>query len=326
MPTSNASITGYVVYVDGKNVYQNYSTSLDTWVVLSSGNHNVQVSAWDSTNAKFTAPAQPSNYAINVTGFAPPTPPANATQISNIDQPSTGYWTVDNSGGAGGHCSDGSIGSFASSSDPNTDEPPASGVGQLFVLNSQCQYDDSLFYWKDPTAPTNSDTNLLWDFWFYLPTSTKASDIQALEFDFFEGLPMSDGVHEFMFGTQCNYASHQWQLWLGSNGSLAWTNAASPCQFSTGTWHHATYFFQRVTSTGYPVIPSGLSSTTDTNSYLRFATVTIDGVTTYFGDTANSTIPQPAWSPVFGVQHQLDSAVSGITIEEYVTQESVTMW
>lgn len=78
--------------------------------------------------------------------------------------------------------------------------------------------------------------------------------------------------------------------------------------------------------TGYPVIPSSLSSSTDTNSYLRFGTVTIDGVTTYFGDTVASTIPQPAWSPVLGVQHQLDSAASGITINEYVTQESVTSW
>ena len=325
-PNSNASVTGYVIYVDNQNVYQNFSTSLDTWVVVSAGNHNVYIDAWDSTGAKFTAPATQSNYAINVTGFTPVTPPANAVQISSIDQPATGYWTVDNSGGAGGQCSNGgSIGSFASSSDPNTSDPPASGVGQHFVLNSQCQYDDTLFYWKDPTPPTNADTNFLWDFWFYIPTTTQTNTIQALEFDLFEALPMSNGVQEFMFGSQCNYASNQWQLWLSNNGNLTWTNAASPCQFSTGTWHHATYFMQRVTPTGYPIIPATLDSSTDTNTYLRFGTVTIDGVTTYFGDVANSTA-QSSWSPVLGVQHQLDSSASGITIDEYITQESVTMW
>jgi hypothetical protein len=324
-PNGNASVTGYVIYVDSQNVYQNFTTTLDTWVVLSAGNHNVHISAWDSTATKFTAPPQQSDYAINVTGFAPVTPPASAVQISNIDQPSTGSWTVDNNNNVGGTCNDGSIGVFASSSDPDTAEPPASGVGQHFVLNSKCQYDDSLFYWKDPTPPTNAYTNLVWDFWFYLPTSTKTSSIQALEFDLFEALPMSSGVQEFMFGSQCNYATNEWQLWLSNNGNLAWTNAASPCQFSTGTWHHATYFLQRVTPTGYLVIPASLTSTTDTNTYTRFGTVTIDGVTTYFGDVANSTA-QSSWSPVLGVQHQLDSAVSGITIDEYVTQESVTMW
>ena len=323
---SSSTITGYVIYVDNQNVYQNYATSLDAWVVLSSGNHNVHVSAWDATNTKYTAPDTQSDYVLSVTGFAAPTAPANATQIVNIDQPSSGYWTVDNSGGAGGQCSSGgSIGSFSSSSDPDTGNPPASGVGQHFLLNSQCQYNNTLFYWKDPAAPSQADTNFLWDFWFYIPTSTQSINIQALEFDFFEALPMSDGVHEFMFGSQCNYASNQWQLWLDSGGKLSWVNAASPCEFSTGSWHHATYFLQRVTPTGYPIIPASPDSSTDTNSYLRFGTVTIDGNTTYFGDVAYST-SQSSWSPALGVQHQLDSRVSGITIEQYVTQESVTVW
>jgi hypothetical protein len=36
------------------------------------------------------------------------------------------------------------------------------------------------------------------------------------------------------------------------NGVLAWVNTGlSPCQFSTGAWHHMTYFLQRVTASGY---------------------------------------------------------------------------
>jgi hypothetical protein len=51
-----------------------------------------------------------------------------------------------------------------------------------------------------------------------------------------------------------------------------------------------------------------------------------DGVTTYLGQLSYSTIPSPAWSPVIGLQHQLDSAASGVTIEEYLDKESAPSW
>jgi hypothetical protein len=151
--------------------------------------------------------------------------------------------------------------------------------------------------------------------------------LQALEFDLFQAVSMSNGVREFMFGSQCNYAINQWQLWLPSNGRLTWVNAGvSPFQFSTGTWHHATYFVQRVTASGYQEIPLAFSPSTDANSGVRFGMLSIDGVTSYLGQVAYSTIPIPAWSPVLGIQHQLDSAVSGVTIEEFVDEESVASW
>ncbi len=134
-------------------------------------------------------------------------------------------------------------------------------------------------------------------------------------------------MHEFMFGSQCNYATNQWQLWLPKNGAVTWVNAGLfPCRFSTGTWHHATYFLQRVTSSGYQEIPLRFGSATDTNTSLRFGTLSIDGVTAYLGQISYSTIPTPAWSPVIGVQHQLDSAASEVMIEEYLDRESATTW
>src|SRR5262249_33972732 len=147
------------------------------------------------------------------------------------------------------------------------------------------------------------------------------------EFDLFQAVQMSDGVHEFMFGTQCNYVSNQWQLWLPQGSSLAWVDTGiSPCRFSAGTWHHATYFLQRVTASGYQEIPRTFSPTTDPNTSLRFATLTIDGETVYLGGVSWSTIPNPAWSPVLGVQHQLDSSAAGVTIEEYVDGETLISW
>ncbi len=359
-------ITGYVVYVDNQNVYRNFSPSLDAWIALPPGNHTLFVKAWDAASNLATP-----TYQINITGSAPPRPPAYAGQILNISQDA---WTVDNNPGVGGNCNDGSIGTFASSSDPNTNNLPAFAAyyagsdpvrggwtplseesasairaggayrvvsrrhyggfapparGQHFIVSSHCAYDDSLFYWKTDTDPSAiaGATNFLWDFSFYIPTTTKSSTVQAMEFDLFQAVQLSDGVHEFMFGSQCNHATNQWQLWLPQNNYLTWVDAGiSPCRFSTGTWHHATYFLQRVTPTGYQEIPASFSPSTDNNTSLRFGTLTIDGETAYLGGVAWSTIPNPPWSPVLGVQHQLDSAVSGAIIEEYVIGESLTYW
>jgi hypothetical protein len=321
---SDLTVTGYVVYVDGNNVYRNFSPSLDAWVVVPPGGpHSLYITAWDSSgNRSSTA-----TYSFEVTGVVTPTPPTIATRMANIEKPELFSWTADNGNGVGGECNNGSLGTFAQDSDPNTRNAPALDGGQHFVLKSQCTYDDGLFYWKNAKHPQAGSTNFLWDFWFYIPTTSQASTVQALEFDFFQAVSLSDGVHEFMFGSQCNYATNQWQLWLPDNNELKWVNAGlSSCQFPTGTWHHATYFLQRVTAGGYQEIPRSFDPATDTNTSLRFGTLSIDGVSSYLGQLSYSTIPTPAWSPVIGVQHQLDSAASGVTIEEYLSKESVTTW
>ncbi|MGH9497942.1 MAG: hypothetical protein ACRD3L_02260 [Terriglobales bacterium] len=321
---SDMDITGYVVYVDGQVAYQNFLRMLDAWVVVAPGNHSIYVKAWDSGGSLFST----ATYGVGITGLAPPSPPVDVARMTRIAEGPG--WVVDNNPGVGGQCNDGSIGSFQSSSDPNTSNSPNSPrSGQLFTLTSRCQYDDSLFYMKDSRSPYPyaRDTNFLWDFWFYIPATTQPGSIQALEFDLFQAVQLSDGVHEFMFGSQCNYASNQWQLWLPKNGGLTWVNAGlSPCQFSSGTWHHATYFLQRVTADGYQKIPASFGPSSDTNNSLRFGTLTIDGNTMYLGDLANSTIPNPKWSQVLGVQHQLDSAQTGVTIQEYVDKESLLVW
>lgn len=312
------SITGYVVYVDGQNVFRNFATTVDAWVMLPPGPHTFYLKAWDAHSSYTTR-----TYPINVTGFAPPNPPVYAQRIAGIDGES---WVVDNNPDVGGKCQTGSLGTFDNNSDPNTDNVP--GPGLHFVVNGTCQYDDSLFYWKynDPQS-LESATNYLWEFWFYIPNSTQSNTVQAMEFDMFQTVPLSDGMHEFMFGSQCNYAKNAWDFWVPGGSHLTWvTSAVSPCRFSTGAWHHAVYFLQRVTPSGYQQIPLSFSPSTDTNSYLRFGTLTIDGQTTYLGGLAWSTVPKPAWGAVVGVQHQLDTSVAGVLIEQYSNRESLTTW
>jgi hypothetical protein len=314
------TVTGYVVYVDNVNVFRNFAPSVDTWIALAPGVHTLYVKAWDSRSSMATR-----TYRINVVGFAPPTPPAQASRFLNID---VGTWAVDNNPDVGGNCNHGSIASFPSGADPNTANLPSGNTGQHFVLASGCQYDDSLFIRKySSPSGVAGYTNFLWDFWFYVPTGTQSSSVQALEFDMFQALPLSDGVHEFMFGSQCNYATNRWQIWLPHGTGLTWVDAGtSPCRTSAGAWHHATYFLQRVMPTGYQEIPLNFNPGTDRNSSLRFGTLTVDGHTIYLGGVAWSTIPNPPWSPVIGVQHQLDSSVNGAILEEYVVGESLTTW
>lgn len=319
---TTSKITGYVVYVDGQNVYQNYVPFLDAWVILKPGSHSLYVKAWDSSGGAL--PTQ--TYQIDVGGAAPPMPPATATRIVELD--SSSNWVVDNNPNVGGTCNDGSIGTWQNASDPNTSNAPDyNSTGKHFVVHSKCQYDDSLFFNEGWESVYAGATNYLWDYWFYMPVTTKNSYVQALEFDMFHAVKMNDGVHEFMFGTECVYGTNQWQNWLPENGGLHWVNVGlSPCQFSTGTWHHVTYFFQRVTSSGYQVIPATFGSTTDNNKSMRFGTITVDGQTMYLGGLGYSTIPNPAWGTTLGVQHQLDSAVSGVTIEQYADNETLTIW
>ena len=322
---SDMKITGYVVYVDGQNVFQNFTGSLDAWIVVPPGNHSLYVKAWDSGNSIGSTPT----YSVNTSGYAPPVPPASAMRLQKLSQDAS-LWTVDNAPGVGGQCNDGYMGTFDNASDPNTgNSPDAPHQGLHLMLTSKCQYDDSLFYRKNTIKPYPfaKFTNFLWDFWFYIPTTTLASTIQALEFDFFQAVELSDGVHEFMFGSQCNYVTNQWQFWLPGNGKLTWTNSGiTPCQFSSGAWHHATYFLQRVTASGYQKIPTSFAPSSDPNNSLRFGTLTIDGNTAYLGMVSNSTIPQPQWSQTLGIQHQLDSSKEGVTLEEYVDKETVTLW
>jgi len=321
---SDVNITGYVVYVDGQNVFRNFVGSVDAWVVLAPGNHSVYIKAWDSSGAV----ASTVTYAINIVGAAPPTPPSTATRKVLLDQDSS-IWVVDNNPNVGGQCNDGFMGNFPNSSDPNTENSPDTPHSGLhLMLTSKCQYDDSLFFRKDDTSPYPyaADTNYLWDFWFYIPTTVQTSYIQALENDMFSAVQLGDGVHWFMFGSQCVYWTNQLQLWLPQDNGLAWVNAGvSPCQFTQGSWHHATFFLQRVTSAGYQEIPAKFSPSSDTNSYLRFGTFTIDGTTWYLGGLSFSTMPKN-WAPTLGVQHQLDSAKSGVTLEEFVDKESLTVW
>ncbi len=342
---STSGITGYAVYVDNNLVYLSTLTTLDAWVVISSGTHNVHITAWDCGTCYLTIPSQGGNYSINVTGFAPPTPPPAAVEI-NVDK--TYSWAKQS--GAGAPCDSGMIATpWTSSSDPNTANAPDPTGGQHFdQSNASCtgDEDNTLFAWKDDPDASNAHTNFLWDFWFYVPTTTTAKYVQAFESDLFMAVKLEDGdVHEFMFGSQCLYggtaddyywefafpASNNWTPETGDSCQPTRPDSSTLQPFAPGEWHHATYYYQRVTPNGsspaYQNIVSSPSSSNDTNTEGMFGSLTIDGYTYYLGYVVQSSIPSPPWTPVLGVQHQLDMPPEASeTIDEYVDAETLYTW
>jgi hypothetical protein len=189
---------------------------------------------------------------------------------------------------------------------------------------------------------TNARTNFLWDYWFYVPNSTSPANVQALESDMFIALPIGSAVYEFMFGTQCNYngtsPADYWEFawpqdndWSQTNFSCQPPFGSTKSAFGLGQWHHATLFVQRVTTNNgsvppYQEIVNNPSSSNDPNTQGMYGTLTIDGYTTYLGYVTNAETPN--WSPVLGVQHQLDmpSSAGSNQIDEYVDHETLWTW
>jgi hypothetical protein len=170
------------------------------------------------------------SYLIEITGVVIPAPPILASRVANIDKPESFSWTVDNGAGIGGQCDNGSIETFDHANDPNTaTSPDFGGNGQRFIVKNQ-----QLVLLEKPQVSNSPAIPIF--------CGTQASSVQAFEFDLFQAVPLNNGVHEFIFGSQWNYATDQWQLWLPNTGVLTWVNAGvTHCQFSTGTWHHAIY-------------------------------------------------------------------------------------
>ena len=78
---SDLKITGYVVYIDGNNVYRSFTPSLDAWVVLPlGGTHSLFITVWDASGNHLST----ATYSIAITGGAPPIPPIIANRMATI--------------------------------------------------------------------------------------------------------------------------------------------------------------------------------------------------------------------------------------------------
>ncbi len=195
------------------------------------------------------------------------------------------------------------------SSSPFQTRPSMDGASRDFYINGAA-YTNGLWWYK--VGANDSVSNFNFDFWVYFNNGTQYA--QALEFDTFQFI----SGQEYMFGTQCDYASGTWDVW--NQGAHAWVHTSVACiRFKFNVWYHITWAFHR-----------------DSNNYEHYDSLT---VTQYnnSGKVANSNTynfnlafpsgPTPAgWGDDLGVQFQMDVGPTGASMEEWVDEVTLTAW
>ena len=232
----------------------------------------------------------------------------SAQSYRNIDDSTS----VDNGGpGAVGwgsciNCSGGkdTVGSISTA--PFQTTPSIDGASREFYI-SGAAYTNGLWWYK--VGPNDTVSNFQFDFWVYFSSSTRSA--QALEFDAFQ---FNKGS-EYMFGTQCDYASGTWDVWNAKAGS--WFHTSTACtEFLPNTWYHLSWRFHRTSP--------------DNSEHYDSLTIASFGsgrpsMKTYNFNLAFPSAPMPSgWTDNMGVQFQMDVASTGTTMEEWVDEVTLT--
>ncbi len=292
--SSSYPITGWHVYVDGSSVYSAGRTnSINASINASVGTHQVVTRAWDSTGAYGSVSQQ-----ITVTsggggggGNGLPDPPSNAIWFYNIQNRGNWNWCHDPgcAGGSGG-------GSYWMAQHQGS--PSRSGSSTQFYNSGV--WANAL--WWQKVGANNSKHNFLWDFWFYVD-STSQNAGQALEFDTFQFV----GGYNYMIGSQCNYGAGTWDTWDEASGH--WIHSSISCpKFSPNTWHHIQWYVTTNTS----------------NHTYTYHTLVIDGNSHTVNKTYSS--KNLHWGDNLGVQWQLDVNATGRGYNEWIDQASLAIW
>src|SRR5207247_3552293 len=118
--------------------------------------------------------------------------------------------------------------------------PSRDGSSTQFYISANNPYSDVLFWEK--LGAQDWATQFTWDFWVLVDDASVGA--QALEYDLFQFISGT----EYMFGTQCLYASGQWNIW--SQGGRKWVPIPVTCKpFAPNVWHHIVWQFHRTPDT-----------------------------------------------------------------------------
>ncbi len=214
------------------------------------------------------------------------------TVFSDLDDKTTGW-------GSCTTCAGGTNNAAVYWMAQNQTSPSLTGNSTEFYISASKPYADVLF-WKKIGAQ-DAATHFTWDFWVYLDNASYYA--QALEYDLFQ---FTHGV-EYMFGSQCDYASGHWDVWNQSTNK--WVQSPVAChKFTPKVWHHIVWQYHR---------------TTDTK--MHFDSLTVDGVYHAVNMTEPSGPMPSGWTDNMGVQWQLDTAASAQSFHEWVDKVKLTI-
>ncbi len=191
----------------------------------------------------------------------------------------------------------------ANGSGPRANESTASGVkspslsgnSRVFSISSSTPYADAL-WWKQLGA-ANSATNLRYDVDFYLQAPQNA---QAIEFD----ANQANGKMRWIYGTECNIASGNWDVWANAAGN--WKSTGIPCKMPAAyKWHHLTWEFKR------------------NSTQVIYVAFTLDGVKHY----VNRTYPAKKSSVnELNVAFQMDMRGNHVAYKTWLDNVKLTYW
>jgi hypothetical protein len=290
--STNYSITGWKVYLDGQVVYSAGQTrSISTSLNASSGSHRLVTRAWDSSGAY-------DDMTVNITvsgggggGGGLPDPPPGSLVISHIED--RGGWRSCHDPGCAGGSGRGSYWMAQFQSSPSRD-------GSSVEFYNSGVWANAL--WYNHVGAHNDKRNFLLDFWFRLDDASRSA-AQSLEFESFQ----FTGGWNYMMGSQCSFGSGWWDTWEESTGHWMHTNV--PCtRFTTNTWHHVQWYI-----------------TTDHSSHTyTYHTLVVDGHSYPINTTRHA--KDLNWGDNSGAQWQLDVNATGQGYHMWVDQATLTMW
>jgi hypothetical protein len=192
---------------------------------------------------------------------------------------------------------------------PFQSRPSRDGASRDFYING-AGYTDGLWWYK--LGANDAVSNFKFDFWLNVNNGTQYA--QAMEFDVFQFVSNT----EFMFGTQCDYASGTWDVWNAAN--KAWVHSAIACKpFAYNNWYHFTMNFHRTADN-----VEHYDSLTIVQ-YNRSGKLMSQQTYSFNQAFAAGTLPI-GWGENLGVQFQMDIGPTGAAMQEWVDQVSLTAW
>jgi hypothetical protein len=221
--------------------------------------------------------------------FVGSTATAQTTTYGNINQ-IAGWSDCGACAGAGG-----SGATVPYSMTEGVGSPSIDGKSAQFWIGGGTPYANAL-WWKQLGANANA-TYFTYDLYFYY---TNASAPQALEFD----VNQSVGGRKYIFGTQCNVAAKEWDVWNTAGAAWEPTGVACPAP-PTYTWNHLVWQFERV------------------NGQARFISLTLNGTTSYINRTYSV---QGSGVNELNVAFQMDENNRATNYDVWLDKVNLTAW
>lgn len=217
---------GMQIYADGALVYGNASSTVDTYVSLAVGWHNLAVKVWGNNgwNTYSSVNVDVQNSSVDT----PTATPSAATAVYNIQQQPNWSSCSACAGGA----------TVPYSMTEGVANPSLSGSAAQFWLGGSTPYSSAL-WWKELTPVTAANFKYDADFYVQNPGA-----VQGLEFDVNQVI----GGYRYIFGTECDVRyTGTFRVWDTANGG--WVTTGVPCAApAANAWNHITWEFQRTSS------------------------------------------------------------------------------